>query len=193
MVPYYHVGNEFQSTKINEEKMDNDIMEEDGNGKEDVDVVALTINNKRNNVQHLEYRQILRNLMIHEDNVLENLNDQIVQQCLARNDRSGAINVFLNRQFNSLNRKIPYIVGSNAMLKKGQNIVIDLSKILNQQQTKKEEQNKKQFEENKEPPAKKVRFEQVENDGVSGNSIFMEIDQEEEEFERMLREASESQ
>ena len=133
--------------------------------------------------------------MIHEDNVLENLNDQIVQQCLARNDRSGAINVFLNRQFNSLNRKIPFIVGSNAMLKKGQNIVIDLSKILYQQQKKKqeEEQNKKQFEENKEPPAKKVRFEQVENDGVSGNSIFMEIDQEEEEFERMLREASESQ
>ena len=151
------------------------------------------MNNKKNNVKHLEYRKILRNLMIHEDNVLENLNDQIVQQCLARNDRSGAINVFLNRQFNSLNRKIPYLVGSNAMLKKGQNIVIDLSKILNQQQTKKEEQNKKQFEENKEPPAKKVRFEQVENDGVSGNSIFMEIDQEEEEFERMLREASESQ
>merc|ERR1711865_189377 len=189
---YYHVGNEFQSTKINEEKMDNDIMEEDGNGKEDVDVVALTINNKKNNVQHLEYRQILRNLMIHEDNVLENLNDQIVQQCLARNDRSGAINVFLNRQFNSLNRKIPYIVGSNTMLQKGQNIVIDLSKILYQQQKKKEEEQKKE-QLHKEPPAKKVRFEQVENDGVSGNSMFMEIDQEEEEFERMLREASESQ
>ena len=31
------------------------------------------------------------------------------------------------------------------------------------------------------------------HDGVSGNSMFMEIDQEEEEFERMLREASESQ
>jgi hypothetical protein len=138
--------------------------------------------------QEKDVRSVLRGLMVHEERALEDLNDEIVQRCLLKNDYSGAINVFLNRQFNTLQLQVPFMIGSGDAFKRGRGMVLDLAEVL-----RAKERRKKQEEGEASPPKKKSRRlkdEENQPQQPASNVTFMEIDKEEDEFERMLREAT---
>ena len=71
----------------------------------------------------------LRNLMLQENYALKNMNDTVVQECLNKNDHSGAMNYLLHLQFNKLSNRIPYMAGSSNQLNKGRNMIHNLISV----------------------------------------------------------------
>jgi hypothetical protein len=139
-------------------------------------------------------RAVLHHSMVHEEHLLENLQDDIVQQCLKKNDRAGAINVFLNRQFNSLQQKIPYLIGSTTLLVRGRRTMSELAHVLCEKQSV-EGSGERDIGAPPRKRGRRTRTRPVLENAITANvnveQHFMKIDAEEDAFEQMLlREAA---
>lgn len=138
----------------------------------------------------LEHCQsILRNLMLQENYALKNMNDTVVQECLNKNDHSGAMNYLLHLQFNKLSNRIPYMAGSSNQLNKGRNMIHNLISVLISKENEKNIIKEEEEEERKNERVKKrLKSNNQEDENTSLNG-FEKILQEEDEFEQMLRDS----
>ncbi len=174
---YYAVGDEFDSQ--DEEK----------------EASKLTSKLTTTEASLARSRSILRNLMLPEEHALDGLQNAVVQDCVSKQDYSGGMNYLLHMQFNKLSQRLPYLTGSKSKFETGKNMIMDLAQVLRVQQRQREEAAAAAaaaavaaVEEDRSVKRRRGEGGNEEND-TCNSKVFMEMEDEEDEFERMLRES----